>query len=222
MKYLYNYTFDTLYKDSVDYELDFLKKKHFFKKTNKGSNINIKLKSSRRNININLLNKILNTTMYKGNKLTLLKHYNIFIEKFMPLFIEKIETYNSYMYYDFTCNLVDFEPEYYEFEYMLAPSIPLFEQIFDIQTKKVDKKLKKLHPYKDYIIDVVYLSPKKREKRVLKMFNLYTQSYKYYYYSDRLFSTFASIILDPANSSVWKRRLYSYKFALQKLHKRTQ
>lgn len=202
MKFLYNYTYDILNNNVAYYELDFLKKKHFFKKTNKGSLINIKLKSYRRNININLFNKLLNTTMYKGNKLTLLKHYNIFVEQFMKLFFKKNELYNSYTYYNFTCNLVKYEPEYYEFEYMVTPSVPLFEQIFDIKTKKLDKKLKKLHPYKGYLIDVVYLSPRKREKHVLKMFNLYTQSFKYYNYSDRLFYSFASIILDPANSSI--------------------
>jgi len=184
------------------YSSDFIKNKYGIKKTSKGVRFNKKLDSFKRDKETNFLIKYINSSMYKGNKLTILKHFNVFVDQFYYIFIDPETSYKSFTYYEFTANLLKFDLEYYDFKHMLAPSIPLFENIFEIKIKKMNKKLKKLHPQKKFIISPVYLNKRKRYKNVLKLFNVYTHYYKYYRYSDRLLLAFLSIILDPAKSAV--------------------
>lgn len=72
--------------------------------------------------------------------------------------------------------------------------------------KKYKKKLKKKYLYK-----VKYLNKTKRINKALKLINNYSNSLKYFNFSDRIFFTYLDLILNYKNSYIFNKKLIIYK-----------
>jgi hypothetical protein len=163
----------------------FLKKqaktRKVFLKTINNKSKNKKKDSVRRDRNNTLIDHFLKISMKGGNKLTLLKHFNFFLNNFYLSFNNKDENFYNYKDYITLFNLLRYKKNYYDFNFLLKESITPLEALFNVQLNKVNKKNKnKLK--KKYSYNVTYINKKKRLKYVLKLINNYTEKFKYYNY----------------------------------------
>ena len=196
-----------------------LKTRKIFLKTFNNKLKNDKKDSVRRDKNNTLIEHFLNVSIKGGNKLVLLKHFNLFLNSFYLSFNEKNDDLLHYKDYLTLFNLLKYKKNYYNFDFLLKESILPLESLFNVQLVKINKKNKN-KSNKKYTYNVIYINKKKRLKHVLKLINNYTEKFKYYNYWERLFWTFMVIITDQKNSFLWKRKFFVYKKTLQLLYKK--
>lgn len=174
----------------------------------KGVTLTEKKNSVKRDKNNMLIQQYVNICSKTGNKNTLIKHFNIMVENFFMIFNEEFDEFQNYKNYEVINYLVNNINSYSNFNFLLESTLINFQSIFDIKTKKNQKKLKL---QKKFSHEVIYVPKKKRLKNNLKIISIYSENFKYYSYWERLFWMFAIVILDFKKSFVYNRRNYVYK-----------
>ena len=208
--YFYNY-FSFLKKN--------IKSRKIFRKAVNGRRRNQKNDSLKRDRNSTIVEQFFNVSMKSGNKLVILKQWNIFILNLFNSFKENSNNLNHYKNYESLLELLQSKKSYYDFDLLLNRSLILFEPLFNVKIEKASKRMKsKLN--KKYLYKIVYIKKEKRLKHVLKLINSYSERFQNYNYWERLYWMFASILLEPKNSYLWRRKIYVYKKSLKKLFKK--
>ena len=216
--------YDFFFKNSKTYFLYFFLKKNvksrkiFIKKIN-GKFRNIKNDSYRRDKNIDISNRFINVSLKNGKKLNFLKNWNLFLKNFFLSFNKNNSNISHYKNYDFFLDLFNNKYYYHDINLLIKKSITVFEPLFNIKVNKINKKFKNKFN-KKYSYDIIYIKKKKRLKHVLKLINSYSERFKNYRCWERLYWSFISILLEPKNSFLWKRKMFVYKKALKKLFKK--
>lgn len=200
------------------YLLNLIKKKQFFKKTNKGIKLDSRFDSIKRFKNLSVNNQLLNIWLKKGLKLNLLKHYNVFLQNFYLILISNISFYENYPNYNYVLELLDTKDYYYKFENLLNDPLKELEYVFDLKIKKLNKKLQKKYN-KKYDYKIVHINKKKRLRYLLKVFYSNINYYKYNKYSERIFYTLINIVFNTKDTEVWTKKLYTYKTVFKFLNK---
>jgi hypothetical protein len=142
-------------------------RKVFFKNIN-GRIKNKSKDSVRRDTNNTLVDLFLNVSMKGGNKLVLLKHFNIFLNNFYTSFNNKDDDFFNYKDYITLFNLLKYKKNYYNFNFLLKESIIPLESLFNVQLNKVSKKNKNKSK-KKYLYNVTYINKKKKVKICIKI-----------------------------------------------------
>jgi len=159
-------------------------------------------------------NKLLNVSMHKGKKETCFKHFNIFLNEFYKIFIEYDNSLNKFKYYDVLYKLLSVKKEYYNFNNFLSYIIPVYNSIFSINLKKLNK-VQRMKFQKTHVQELIYIKPKNRLKLSLKLINFFSFKYKNNLYWNRLYLFFLPFFLDPKQSFLWNRRVLIYDKALK-------
>jgi len=159
-------------------------------------------------------NKLLNVSMYKGKKETCFKHYNFFLTEFYNIFIEYDDTLNKFKYYDVLFKLLSVKKEYFNFDTFLSYIIPVYNSVFSIHLKKLNKS-QRLKLQRTHVQELVYVKPKSRLKLSLKLINFFSFKHKNNLYWKRLHLFFLPFFLDPKQSFLWNRRALIYDKALR-------
>lgn len=171
--YSYGYLLD------IDYPKKNIKKRKILLNVRKGVTLSEKKNSTKRDNNNTLLQKYLNISCKTGNKNTLFKHLNLMTENFYFIFNSDFEEFHKYKNYSIFKYLSDHINCYNDFNYILNYSLSNSQSIFDMKTKKNQKKLKLKKPFSH---EIVYVPKQKRLKNNLKILNTYSESFKYYNY----------------------------------------
>lgn len=200
------------------YILNLVKKKQFFRKTNKGVKLDVRFNSIRRYKNINLNNQLLNMWLKNGLKLNLLKHYNYFLEYYYLLLISDIKFFENFTNYKYILELLDTKDYYYNFENLLNDPVKELEFIFDLKIKKLSKKLQKKYN-KKYDYKIVHINKKKRFRYLLKAFYSNINYYKCNKYFERIFYTLINIVFNTKDTEVWNKKVCIYKTVFKFLNK---
>jgi len=159
-------------------------------------------------------NKLLNVSMYKGKKQTCFKNYNLFLHEFYNIFIEYDDNLNKFKYYDVLFKLLSVKKEYYNFNKFLTYIIPVYNSVFSINLRKLNKS-QRLKFQRTHVQELVYIKPKNRLKLSLKLINFFSFKYKHNLYWKRLYLFFLPFFLDPKQSFLWNRRALIYDKALR-------
>jgi len=211
-EYLYFYSYFSFLKKNI-------RSRKIFKKAINGRRRNQKNDSFKRDKNSTIVEQFFNVSMKDGKKLVILKQWNIFITNLFDSFKEDNNNLSHYKNYESLLDLLRSKKNYYNFDLLLNRSLTLFEPLFNVKIEKASKRMKsKLN--KKYIYKVVYIKKEKRLKHILKLINSYSERFQNYNYWERLYWMFASILLEPKNSYLWRRKIYVYKKSLKKLFKK--
>lgn len=163
-----------------------------------------------RNKNITILNQILNIFIKDGNKKTVFKHHNIMYNEFYNFFKENELNVTNYHNFNYFKELLKNEPKNtHNFNLLLLEHMPIFDSLFNIKTKK-NKKIKNRLDIKKYSHEIVYVKKDKRVRNTLKVLKIYNENFKSYFFWERLFLMYLSIIVNWQNSFLIKRRSYIY------------
>jgi hypothetical protein len=88
---------------------------------------------------------------------------------------------NYYKNYNYFFNMINSKYYYYDINFLIEKSIHIYEPLFNVKIKKINKKLKNKFN-KKYTYDIIYIKKKKRQKHVLKLINSYSERFKNYNY----------------------------------------
>lgn len=202
------------------YQLNNVKNKKFFKKTIYGNKLNVKTESIRRFKNISFNSQLFNLWLKKGYKLGLLKHYNIFIEKFNHLLINdyELKQYENTPNYIYILELLDTKYYYYKYNNLLKEPFKELEYIFDLKIKKLNKKLQKKYK-KKYDYKIVHIHKKKRIRYILKLLYSNVSAFKSNKYSSRIFNILITLLFNTQELEMWERKINTYKIIYKYLNK---
>lgn len=196
-----------------------MKSRKVFRRAVNGRRRNQKNDSIKRDRNSTIVEQFFNVSMKSGKKLVILKQWNIFMNNLLDSFKENNSNLNHYKNYESLLDLLNSKKNYYNFDLLLNRSILIFEPLFNVKIEKANKRMKSKYN-KKYLYKVMYIKKEKRIKHILKLINSYSERFQNYNYWERLYWMFASILLEPKNSFLWKRKIYVYKKALKKLFKK--
>ena len=169
----------------------------------------------------NLIKMMLETSLIGGNKLSLLKHYNMFHDNFYYFFNQKIEflsqKFTSYdVYYDISEQNVNF----FNINLLLKNITTLNDSMFNLRIVRFTKSQKKyLKTKKKFFFEVVYLPKYKRIKTLLKVINRHAHQYNNYNYHERLLMSFCNSFFLQKNSFLYNRKIFIYKNAFSNTKK---
>lgn len=161
-----------------------VKKRKVLLNIKKGVTLTEKKNSIKRDKNNILIQQYLNVCSKTGNKNTLLKHFNIMLENFFMIFNEDFEEFQKHKNYAIINYLVNNVNSYSNFNFLLESSLINFQSVFDIKTKKNQKKQKLQRKFSH---EIIYIPKQKRLKSMLKVISVYSENFKYYSYWERLF-----------------------------------
>ena len=187
---------------------NFLKKKKSF---SLNKNKPIILNNNRSNVD-----KLINVSFSCGKKLKFLNYLNNLNNTFYYSFIYKSlffqNRFENYMlFYNFSKEN-DF---FFNLNFILNNIVNLNESIFNIKVVKLNKKLKKRFK-KKFDFEVKYLRKHKRSLNVFKSLHLYSNSFNYYKYYERLLASLLLTFLNQKDSKIYKRKLVSYSLVLKR------
>lgn len=166
----------------------------------------------------NFINLLLKSSLRGGNKLLMLKHFNLFNDSFYFLFNNwnsflnnKFSTYN--VYYEISVQ----NPRFFNINLLLKSILDLNESIFNLRVVKYTKSQRKfLKPKKKFFYEVVYLPKNKRFKNLLKIIHRHAHQYNNYTYFERLLMSFCNSFFLQKNSLLYNRKIYMCKNAFVK------
>lgn len=202
---------------SLDYLSDYYLNFCFEKQTNKnrkninnirpGVSKNIKKNSIKRDKNNNLLFQFISLNTKKGKKTLILKNISIMLESLFFSFSNFCVEFNNYsnynsLFYIFNKNIYYFNPN--NIFFLITSGL---ESIFEIKTKKNNKKLKLKEKYSH---EIAYIPRERRLKYILRSLSFYKENFKNYNLWERLFWSFFNILLNKEKSFLSARREYIY------------
>lgn len=172
--------------------------------------------SLKRDINNTILQQYINLMITDGNKFTVFKNLDKMVESFFFILNEEDDEFSKYKHYEPLSFLVNFFVEYNDFNYLLELLLPKYCSIFEMKTKKINKK-KRIATTKKYSHEVVYVTEPKRLKNLLKNINIYSESFKKYELWERMFWLFIIVLLEDEGKKSYfiERRSYIYKKSLK-------
>ncbi len=187
-----NHCYDDFYFDILDniyYDFYFdkpnIRNRKNLNNIRPGVSDNIKKNSIKRDKNNNLLNQFINLNTKKGKKHLISKNISIMSENFFFVLSNFCDEFNYYKNYsNFVFMYSKTNPDYFNMNNVLELITMDLESIFEIKTKKNNKKLK----LKDkYTHEITYIPRERRLKYVLRSLNIYKESFKNYNLWERLF-----------------------------------
>lgn len=191
-----------LFVDSV-----FLKKKKFFKNSNKALTLNL---------NTTNVDKLLNVSQRDGKKIKFLKFLNKLNNVFYYSFIFKSSFFqNKFDTYQLFWNFSKENDFFFNLNFILNNIALLNESIFTVKVIKLNKKSKKKFK-KKFDFQVKYLNKNKRNLNVFKSLHLYSNSFNYYNYHERLLACLVLVFFGQKNSKIYKRKISTYSLVLKK------
>jgi hypothetical protein len=178
---IYNFDKTTINKE-LFYKYFFIFEKKFIKLHNY-KQIRYNYINSRTSLKTNFsnFNKLLNVSMYKGKKERCFKNYNIFLNEFYNIFTEYDDSLIKFKYYDVLFKLLSVKKEYYNFNKFLTYIIPVYNSIFSISLKKLNKS-QRLKFQQTHTQELIYIKPKNRLKVSLKLINFFSFKFKHNLY----------------------------------------
>jgi hypothetical protein len=179
--FLYNFEKKTINKELFFKYFSIFKKK--FKKLRNYKQIRHNYINSRVLLKTDFsnFNKLLNVSMYKGKKEGCFKNYNIFLKEFYSIFTEYDNSLNKFKYYDVLFKLLSVKKEYYNFNNFLTYTIPVYNSLFSVSLKKLNKS-QRLKLQQTHVQELIYIKPKNRLKVSLKLINFFSFKYKHNLY----------------------------------------
>ena len=218
MKFLkINYSNNIQFFDNDnDFFYDYIKlhskNRKIYPKIKKGLNLKIKKTSINRDKNNLLSQQFINIFIKKGKKIKITHNFNIFLENFFFILINEMNVLKKYKDYEFFYYLNNINMNFSNIDYILNFYIKKLESIFDIKSKKNDKKSKSKSKYS---YEMKYIPKEKRLKNSLKVFKLYSENFKYYKIWERIFWMLSTTFFDYENSFIFKRRLFIYNKSIK-------
>jgi hypothetical protein len=187
LKFLKNYNFrgvnlcyDDFYLD-LQFDFDFdkynIKNRKNLNNIKPGVSDNLKKNSIKRDKNNSLIFQFLNINTKKGKKFLIYKSINNMLENLFFSLKNNCNEFETYKNYKNVVFLYNNTFEYSDMDNLLHNMVSDLESIFEIKTKKNNKKLK----LKDkYTHEIVYIPKERRLKYVLRSLSLYKESFKNY------------------------------------------
>lgn len=162
------------------------------------------------------VDRFLNGITSRGHKLKFLKYLNYIANIFFYSFIYKSlslsQKFENYMiFYNFSKS----NEFFFDFNFILNNIINLNESIFNLKVVKLNKKIKKKLK-KNFDFELKYLKKHKRSITVLKSVHLYSNTFNYYRYYERLLSSVLITFFHQKNSRIYKKKIYTYNSILKK------
>lgn len=196
---------DTYY--DFEYEKINIKNRKNLRDIRKGVSKNVKKDSLKRDSQFNLIGKFITLNTKKGKKLTFSKNVNYMLENLTNSFNFYSSEFSVYTNYENFFFLNSINSTYSNINNILDNLTSGLESVFEIKTKKNNKKLKLKEKYAH---EIVYIPKAKRLKYVLKSLSIYKESFKKYNLWERLFWSFFIVIINKEKSFLSKRREYIY------------
>lgn len=168
---------------NIEYLKDNVKNRKITSKIKKGITKTEKKNSLKRDRNNTFFQQYINVMVKNGNKNTILRNFNKSVELFFFIFNEDNDEFSNYKNYKALNFLNNNFSEYNDFNFILKFFLPKYFCIFDIKTKKNNKK----RSNKKYQHEITYIPEAKRLKNTLKLINVYSESFKNYSLWERLF-----------------------------------
>ena len=163
----------------------------------------VKSKKSVIHLGYNLKNGNYYQNYIKMN-LSFSKIYNLIINN-----KHNLETMDYKYHKEFLYNFYKYK-NYNNYTFILNWIFSFIQPMFYIDCMAVPKKYKKKLK-KKYLYKVKYLNKTKRINKALKLINNYSNSLKYFNFSDRIFFTYLDLILNYKNSYIFNKKLIIYK-----------
>lgn len=212
----------TSYKKTNNINYDY--KKFYIANRKKITKVGNKLKNS----NVTIVNKFVSISFRKGKKKTMFKHLQVFYQMYIFGFfftndfnLNKAKYANNifdydigsefsnygfsenffqnYEYFNLIKKLIIDESSFVNLNKLVNYILPLYNALFTIKVKKLNKKMKAKYK-KKYLYKISYVYPKNRTNLTLKFINFQSLQTKNYYFSQRLVKAFSSVILAPKES----------------------
>lgn len=216
VNFYYNFYFDNYKTDTNDYiNIDRANYKifinsYFFKKTKSFTTKSNFLKDSTN------FDRFLNMIISHGDKLKFLKSVNKAVNIFYFSFIHKSNfLQNKFDNYSLFYNFSKENDFFFNFDFILSNIVNLNESIFTIKVLKLNKKNKK-RLKKKYDFEVKYLKKHKRAGNVFKSLHLFSNSFNYYKYSERILASLFTTFFFQKSSKIYKKKLLAYSSILKK------
>lgn len=181
-----------------------------------------------KNSNLTIINKFLSISTRSGNKKTLFKNYQNFYCNYIfgfffsedfnldkMNFANNVFDYNSdvdvtnngfnesffksFPYYNLIRKLIVDESSFINLNNLVGFVLPLYNTLFTIKVKKLDKRLKAKYKRK-YLYKLSYVYPKNRVNLTLKFMNYQSLQVKNYYLHQRYMKMFTSVVMAPQAS----------------------
>jgi hypothetical protein len=158
----------------------------------------------------------LNVIFLNGDKLKFFKSLNKVANTFYFSFIHKsLFLQNKFDNYTLFYNFSKENNFFFDFNFILNNLISLNESIFNIKVLKLNKKNKK-RLKKKYDFEVKYLKKHKRAGNVFKALHLFSNSFNYYNYNERLLASIFTTFFFQKSSKIYKKKLLAYSSILKK------
>lgn len=169
-----------------------------------------------KDINTTNINKFVNMMLKSGGKLKFFNYLNTVTNIFYYSFIYKSSfLQNKFDNYTLFFNFSRENSFFFNFNFILNNILVLNESIFNIKVVKLDKRNKK-RLKKKYDFEVKYLKKQKRKGFVFKALHLYSNSFNYYKYHERLLASLLTTFFFQKNSKIYKKKLFAYSSVLKK------
>jgi hypothetical protein len=162
------------------------------------------------------LDKLLNVILINGDKLKFLKSLNKMVSIFYFSFIHKsVFLQNKFDTYTLFYNFSKENDFFFNFDFILNNIITLNESIFNIKVLKLNKRNKK-RLKKKYDFEIKYLKKEKRAGNVFKSLHLFSNSFNYYKYNERILAAIFTTFFFQKSSKIYKKKLLAYSSILKK------
>lgn len=172
------------YNNFYDYEKNLVKNRKFFYKIKPGVSLNIKKNSIKRNSNSLLFQQYINLNTKKGNKNIFFLNFNKSVENLLYVFKYNIEDLNSYVNYSNFIDTFNKTFKYQNTNQLIEKIVDELKSVFEIKTKKNNKKIKTLSKYSH---EIIYIPRQRRLKYVLRSLSLYKEYFNNYCLWERIF-----------------------------------
>jgi hypothetical protein len=168
------------------------------------------------NKNKSNLDKLLNVILSNGDKLKFLKSLNSMVNIFYFSFIHKsVFLQNKFDTYTLFYNFSKENDFFFNFDFILNNIVNLNESIFNIKVLKLNKRNKK-RLKKKYDFEIKYLKKEKRAGNVFKSLHLFSNSFNYYKYNERILASVFTTFFFQKSSKIYKKKLLAYSSILKK------
>jgi len=152
--------------------------------------------------------------MFKGNKISLHKHYSNAISDFYFTLLYDLEDedfyfLNSFFFYNLIKELIEKKKILLNFNELFFFSISSYDSLFTLKTKKLNK-IMRLKLKKKYKSSINYIFKNKRISETLKLLKQQLIDFKRFKLDVRFFSLFLFFILHPSNSLPFRQRNIVY------------
>lgn len=200
------------YSIYYNFEKSLVKKRKNLYKTKLGVSINVKKNSIKRDSNNILSQQYINLGQKKGNKNSFKLNFDKAIENLYTSFKLNLKEFSSYDNYLNFSNIFNNSLKHSNIDYIIYEISNNLKSVFEIKTKKNNKKLKLQSKYSH---EIVYIPRQKRLKYVLRAICLYKEYFNNYCLWERIFWSIFITIVNKKNSFLMKRKNFIYEKSIK-------